>query len=690
MNSPKSSLSKHGRVATGLGALVAVTAVLGVAGTPAPAADADAGTVAYPLDPLTPAEIRAAAQLLQKQPGLSKRIVFPTLVLNEPPKDAVLAYKPDRALPREAFAVVYDRDSNKTYEAVIDLSARTMKSLTLKEGVHPFLMVRDFKIADDIVRADARVKEALARRGINSFDGVKPNVWGPGSHPVPDQPEEARFARVLFYYNEEDTDSFGRPIEGLVATVNLNTGKVVEIIDTGVVPVPNKPCDFFDPAQIGPLRQAPRPLELVQRQGPSFEIRGQEVRWQKWRFRYANHQREGLVLYQVGYEDQGRVRPILYRASVSELFVPYAEPDESWVWRDSFDQGDYGLGVLSDTLQRGKHVPENAVLLDSVFAGEVGDSRTIPASVAVYERDGGILWEHKSEYPLEKVQCRRARELVVFALVNVGNYDYGLNWIFTQDGQIKVEIELTGILRAKAVAPRTCQRCAQLQGGTEGTVEPEGADRYGTLVAENLIAPNHQHFVNFRLDFDVDGAANTVSEMNVRAAPTDPARPGRVSHNAFVMEETVLGSEQEGGRDVDPRSHRRWKVFNPSVKTALGHYPGYILEPGETALPFVTKDDPARRQAGFLDHQVWVTRYKPNENHAAGDYPNQGKGGDGLPRYVSDNEKIVGQDVVLWYTLGITHVARPEEWPVMPIARGGFRLVPDGFFTRNPGLDVPD
>jgi primary-amine oxidase len=475
-----------------------------------------------------------------------------------------------------------------------------------------------------------------------------------------------------------------------VATVNLNTGKVVQIVDTGVVPVPKKPCDFFDPAQIGPVRQAPRPLDLVQPQGPSFEVRGHEVRWQKWRFRYANHQREGLVLYQVGYEDQDRVRPILYRASLSELFVPYADPDESWVWRDSFDQGDYGLGVLSNTLLRGKHVPDNATLLDSVLAGERGESFTIPASIAVYERDGGILWQHKSEYPVQKLQCRRARELVVFSLVNVGNYDYGLSWVFTQDGQIRVEVELTGILRAKAVTPRTCQRCAQLQGAGAGPIDPRGADRYGTLVAENLIAPGHQHFFNFRLDFDVDGTGNTVSEMNVRAAPTDPDRPHQVSHNAFAMEETILASEQEGQRDLDVRSHRRWRVFNPAVKTALGHYPGYTLEPGDTAFPFITKDDPARQQAGFLDHQVWVTRYKPGETHAAGDYPNQGRSGDGLTRYVSDNEKLVGQDVVLWYTFGITHITRPEEWPVMPVARGGFRLVPDGFFDRNPALDVPE
>ena len=44
---------------------------------------------------------------------------------------------------------------------------------------------------------------------------------------------------------------------------------------------------------------------------------------------------------------------------------------------------------------------------------------------------------------------------------------------------------------------------------------------------------------------------------------------------------------------------------------------------------------------------------------------------------------------MLWYTFGVTHVPRPEDWPVMPVEYTGFSLVPVGFFDRNPALDVP-
>ena len=53
------------------------------------------------------------------------------------------------------------------------------------------------------------------------------------------------------------------------------------------------------------------------------------------------HPREGVVLYRVGYEDDGKLRSILYRASLSEMVVPYGDPAPSWFFRGVFDEGEY-------------------------------------------------------------------------------------------------------------------------------------------------------------------------------------------------------------------------------------------------------------------------------------------------------------------------------------------------------------
>ena len=48
---------------------------------------------------------------------------------------------------------------------------------------------------------------------------------------------------------------------------------------------------------------------------------------------------------------------------------------------------------------------------------------------------------------------------------------------------------------------------------------------------------------------------------------------------------------------------------------------------------------------------------------AAGEFQNLGRDGDGLPTWTAANRAIADTDVVLWYTLGITHIPRPEDWP---------------------------
>jgi primary-amine oxidase len=130
-------------------------------------------------------------------------------------------------------------------------------------------------------------------------------------------------------------------------------------------------------------------------------------------------------------------------------------------------------------------------------------------------------------------------------------------------------------------------------------------------------------------------------------------------------------------------------VYNPTVKSALGHHPAYMIVPAENSGTFLQPESSTLKRAGFVKHHLWVTPFKPEEMNAAGAYPNQSPGGEGLPKWTADDEPVTKTDVVLWYTVGLTHVPRPEEWPIMPAAGVGFKLMPAGFFTRNPALDLP-
>ena len=129
--------------------------------------------------------------------------------------------------------------------------------------------------------------------------------------------------------------------------------------------------------------------------------------------------------------------------------------------------------------------------------------------------------------------------------------------------------------------------------------------------------------------------------------------------------------------------------MNPHVLNGLGQPVAYKLVPTmSTPTLLAQPDSSVGKRAGFAQHNLWATPYAPDERRAAGEHPNQHEGGDGLPRWSEQDRNLVDTDVVLWYTFGVTHFVRPEDWPVMPVEYAGFTLMPFGFFDRNPALDV--
>jgi len=631
----------------------------------APGATTQSG---HPLDSLTADEIQATTKVLRAHPAFPEGAQFVMMTVKEPAKNAVLAYAPGAPIARHSFSVLLDARGNRTFEAVVDVKAGTVVSWNQIKGVQPLVLAGEYEALSKLVKADPRWQAAMKKRDITDFEKVQIDGWATGQ--LPAAYKGSRMLRGLSYFRGDATNFYGRPIEGVVALVNMNTQKVVDVVDTGVLPLP-PPSQELDEKSTG-TRTAPKPLVITQPGGASFEINGQEVRWQKWRFRYAMHPREGLVLHTVGYDDGGRLRPILYRGSLSEMVVPYGDTDGNWRWRSAFDVGEYSVGRLASSIEPKTDAPENATLIDATFAGDDGVPYVLPRALGIYERDGGLLWKHYEGYST-KNESRRARQLVIFSIATIGNYDYAVNWVFHQDGVLEVDAALSGIMLPKGVRETTVNGHA-------------AAGSSGHLVAANVVAPHHQHFFSFRLDVDVDGPKNVVHEMNTRALAAGPKNPYL---NGIVMEETRLGTESAAQRTMNMQSARTWQVLNTAERSALGYHPAYIIVPGGNAMPYVAPNSQVRRRAGFVNRHFWATRYHEDELSAAGTYPNQSAGGDGLPRWAANNESLVDQDVVVWYTLGVTHIPRPEEWPIMPVTHVGFKLIPGGFFTRNPALDVP-
>jgi primary-amine oxidase len=257
------------------------------------------------------------------------------------------------------------------------------------------------------------------------------------------------------------------------------------------------------------------------------------------------------------------------------------------------------------------------------------------------------------------------------SIASVGNYDYVIDWVLTETGVIRIDVGSTGIVQVKGVTARSM---------TDPSAPRDTA--YGTLVAPNLTAINHDHFLSFRLDVDIDGESNTLVRQLLSPQCVDDDGQRRSlwrAVNENVAEEGPLEGESHGASEI-------WRVVNPNSTNGLSQHPGYELRPGHSAMSMLAADDFPQRRAGFTAAPLWVTAYDPKELYAAGPYPNQSKGGEGLPSYVAQHRPVDNADIVLWYTMGFHHVPRPEDWPVMPTLWHSVSLVPDGFFDRNPAL----
>ncbi len=306
----------------------------------------EAQAAQHPLDPLSKAEISAVVDVLKAAGKLTPGTRFAEISLREPPKDEISKFKPGAVFRREAFVVIRDRSAKQTYEAVVDLNQRSILNWKEVSGAQPFYPSEiETKEVNKVLASDAGWREALQKRGITDVEQVTSEPWPAGYYGIPEE-EGRRLWKAVAYYQGRTVNYYARPIEGLSALVDPEAGKVLQVVDTGVVPMATATAEL-DAKSLGRRRTAPKPLKITQPEGASFTLRGNQVRWQNWVFRFGFHPRQGLILYSVGYEDGGRLRSILYRGSVSEMLVPYADPGPTWYFRNVFDEGEVGLGWMT-------------------------------------------------------------------------------------------------------------------------------------------------------------------------------------------------------------------------------------------------------------------------------------------------------------------------------------------------------
>ena len=217
------------------------------------------------------------------------------------------------------------------------------------------------------------------------------------------------------------------------------------------------------------------------------------------------------------------------------------------------------------------------------------------------------------------------------------------------------------------------------------------AARTATRRAAASTRPNHQHFFNVRLDFDLDGER----QLRLRGRHRGRAARARTTRFGNAWRDRSDAAEHRGARrqrliDLLTRAAPGRRQSRTRVN-AVGEPVGYRLLPGDNVLPVrAARSRAARRARLRRQPRLGDAATHPTSGIAAGDYPNQHAGGDGLPRL---GQARTARSRTRTSSSGTRsdhhHIPRPEDWPVMPVAYIGFTLKPVGFFDRNPALDVP-
>lgn len=637
-----------------------------------------AGPGIHPLDGLKADEYKQITSILQKAGKATKDSLYPLIELKEPHKDLVKAWDKGKAVDRKALAHIKNKDGY--LRAIINLTTKKVEESS-KLDAETMVLFAEFINAMDIALKDERFIKALAKRDVKPEQAFcLPLTAG---NFFSEEEKGKRIMKIPCYLSPTSSNFYAKPIEGLYAVIDLKAGKMLKIIDEEVLPIPKDGWGYTEEevAKRVPIRKNANPTKLVQTGKPNFTITDSEIVWDMWKFRFRTDKRPGMVISDVKVNDGKNWRDLIYQTHLSEVFVPYMDPSEGWYWRTYMDSGEYGFGLFLTPLRKGVDCPAYAEFLPATIHDDSGNPLVIPDAICVFERSiGDPAWRHFEVFaqtPEQPVptEGRVGSELVVRSASQVGNYDYLVDYRFKQNGDFYIKIGATGLDAVKGVASTSL-----------GDATAAEDTKYGTLIAPNLVAANHDHYFNFKIDMDIDGTENMA--MRADLVPHTPG--GDIPRRSmWKVDKKPIKTEMEGRMKFSSSAPSYFHIMNMSKKGNLGHTPSYMLHHTNVAYgPFDFKNDPPMKRNAYIEYTVWNTLYNPDRRYAGGEYAFASDGSDTLAEWAKEDKDIMNKDIVTWVSSGFHHVPRMEDWPVMTTEWKTIHLMPMNFFSHNPALTL--
>ncbi|KAI9037606.1 uncharacterized protein KD926_000168 [Aspergillus affinis] len=625
----------------------------------------------HPFDPMQPGEIRLVVAILRAAlPGIPLR--FRTIDVQKPIKSNIIPFieaerlnRPLLDVPRPTrllFSYFHRVDNGVFIKALIKMNDRKVVSMKeLPAGVQGPADVDELIEMEELCLKHPAIIQEIEKMQLPPGMSVCTDPWVYGTD---SDSENRRLFQCYMYIvpvDDPQSNHYSLPCMRLLPCVRCDY-KAIHPDRQHADRRSSTHHDLLDE----PVRQDLKPYIVQQPQGPSFPADGHLVSWQKWRFRVGFNVREGMVLYNVTYDE----RNVFYRLSLSEMTVPYVDPQKPYHRKQAFDVGDVGLGITCNQLSLGCDCLGHIKYFDGHRTDSKGNAVTLKNVICLHKQDGGILHNH-SNYRNGIATVVRNCQLVVQMICTVSNYEYVFAWVFDQAGGIEFEVHTTGILSTMPIDT-----------SNDITVP------WSTNVGPGVSAPNHQHVFSLRIDPAIDGFNNTVVYEDSIALPkeigvADPYGVGYIAASSII--------EQSGHAETDIYKSRTFKIRNDNVINKVSGRPvAYKIQTIASQPMLMATESFNRKRALFAEHPIWVTKYRDNELYAAGVFTNQSTSSNpGLETWAGRGENVKNADLVFWHTFTLTHNSRPEDFPVMAVERISVHLKSSGFFEKNPALDVP-
>ena len=538
----------------------------------------------HPLDSLSVDEIKKSVNIFKSDNNSDENSVFSYISLEEPDKNFVKNYKVGDTFSRKTKIIGVD-SSSKGFEASIDLNKEKVTSLNvIPDAAGPTYTMSEIMIAIQLTLENDEYQAALEKRGITDLSLIQIDPWPGGGITHEKIKEGHRALKTISFLKESPEDNaYARPISGLISHVDLTDKCIVEIEDQGISNLPEQSAKY-DAASQEVLRNRPKDISITQPDGPGFDVSNNEISWEGWNLRVSIDPIEGLVIQNLNLNK----REIFYRASMSDMVVPYGSADPMHSWKAVHDGTEYGFGSLSNSLTLGCDCLGEIYYFDTNKLNFDGSVETIKNAICLHEEDYGIQWKHSHLIGEGHSEVRRSRRLVISSFSTVGNYDYGIFWYLYLDGTIELEMKLTGIVGISA--------------HNEEIHNPE----QDMKITEELVSPIHQHLFNVRIDWFLDGGKNKLIETNAERVPIGNKNPHGTQFQAISSH---LKKESEAKRNIAPEKSRVWKITNPNKKNSIGGESAYKFLPGYSPVLLSDFDSPTGKRASFAKYNLLERKF---------------------------------------------------------------------------------